>query len=459
MPGGFRFFTYVKGAKLILRNFRFNLLIRLLLLMGLCLLLAFLVMQTNFVVVPLLVGGSLIAAVIELLYYLERSNRDLRGFLASIQHDDFSTTFTTQRRGKSFDRLYGELNRITEQFQRIRAQKEAQYQYLQTIVAHVEVGLLAYSQRSGEVLLMNQTLQRMLRRPYLQHVNGLRHLGEPFARTLTELPTGERALIKLRRGSDLLQLAVRATEFKLEGEPYRLISCQNIRGELEARDLEAWQQLIRILTHEIMNSVTPVVSLSGTLREMFDDESALDDPENLLDARAGLSAIEARGRGLIRFTEAYRDLTRLPEPQFEAVVVDDLLGRIHTLYRQQLLAQGIELRIEAEELPPIQADPQLIEQVLINLIKNAAEALTSTPQPRVCLRAYAADGRSYLQVQDNGPGIPEEVLERIFVPFFTTKTNGSGIGLSLSRQIMQRHKGELSAFSEPEQGTTFTLAF
>jgi two-component system, NtrC family, nitrogen regulation sensor histidine kinase NtrY len=442
-----------------LRNFRLNLLIRLLLLMGLCLLLAFLVMQTGFVVVPFLVGVSLIAAVVELLHYLERSNRDLTGFLASIQHDDFSTTFTTRRRGKSFDRLYGELNRITEQFQRIRAEKEAQYQYLQTIVEHVEVGLLAYSQRNGEVLLMNQALQRVLRRPFVQHVNGLRHLGEPFAHTLTELPAGERALVKLRSGSDLLQLAVRATEFKLEGEPYRLISCQNIRGELEARDLEAWQQLIRILTHEIMNSVTPVVSLSGTLKEMFDDESALDDPENLLDAREGLTAIEVRGRGLIRFTEAYRDLTRLPEPQFEAVVVDDLLGRIHTLYRQQLLEQGIELRIEAEDLPPIQADPQLIEQVLINLIKNAAEALTDTPQPHICLRAYAAEGRSYLQVQDNGPGIPEEVLERIFVPFFTTKASGSGIGLSLSRQIMQRHKGTLSAFSEPEQGTTFTLAF
>lgn len=444
---------------LTLRNFRLNILLRLLLLMSLSLLLAFVVLRTGYVVVPVLVGAGLVAAVAELLHYLERTNRDLTSFLASVQHDDFSTTFTTTRRGRSFDRLYGQLNRITEQFQRIRAEKEAQYQYLQTIVAHVEVGLLAYEQQSGDVLLMNQTLQRMLRRPYVQHINGFRHLGEPFTRTLMELPAGERTLVKLRSSNDLLQLAVRATEFKLEGKPYRLLSLQNIRGELEARELEAWQQLIRILTHEIMNSVTPVVSLTGTLREMFEDEAALEDAEILADAREGLSAIQNRGLGLIRFTEAYRDLTRLPEPQFEAVLVDDLLGRLHTLYRQQLLEQGIALRIEAQDLPPIQADPQLIEQVLINLVKNAAEALVGQEAPQICLKAYAREGRTYLEVQDNGPGIPEDVLERIFVPFFTTKSGGSGIGLSLSRQVMQRHKGEISVFSESSQGTTFTLAF
>jgi nitrogen fixation/metabolism regulation signal transduction histidine kinase len=425
--------------------------------MSVSLLLAFLVLHTGFVVVTFLVGVSLLGIMIEMWHHLERTQRDLAAFLSAIQHDDFSTTFPTSRPTASRVNLYQELNRITAQFQRIRAEKEAQYQYLQTIVEHVEVGLLAYSQRTGEVLLMNQALQRMLRRPYVQHINGFRYLGEPFAGTLTDLAAGERALIKLRRGNDLLQLSVRAAEFKLNHEPFRLLSCQNIRSELEARDLEAWQQLIRILTHEIMNSVTPVVSLTGTLKGLFEDEQALDDPETLLDARAGLSAIQNRSLGLIRFTEAYQDLMHIPEPQLEAVLVDDLLGRVHTLYRQQLRQQGIALRVEADEMPPIQADPQLIEQVLINLLKNAAEALAGHPDPQICLRAFTADGRSYLQVHDNGPGIPESVMERLFVPFFTTKQGGSGIGLSLSRQIMQRHRGEISVFSTPEEGTTFTL--
>jgi len=442
------------------KNYRLNLLLRSLLITALALLFAFLILGTDYVVITLLSGLSIAGALLELVNYLERTNRDLAGFLASIEHGDFSTTFTASRRGQSFDRLYQELNRITDQFQHIRAEKEMQYQYLQTVVEHVEVGLLCFSQRSGEVLLMNQALQRMLRRPYVQHINGFRYLGPSFTEVLETLEPGERELVKLRSNNELMQLSVQATEFKLKEEPYQLISFQNIRGELEARDLEAWQQLIRILTHEIMNSVTPVVSLTGTLQEVFADENALDDPDILTDARDGLSAIQNRGQGLIRFTEAYRDLTRMPEPQFEEVPIQPLFERLGTLFKQELHQQGVSLAVEvAPDLPPVQADPQLIEQVLINLIKNALEALAGTEQPRLQLRAYREGGRTLLHVWDSGPGIPDEVAERIFVPFYTTKEGGSGIGLSLSRQIMQMHKGSLSVYASAETGTTFTLEF
>ncbi|MEM9987565.1 MAG: HAMP domain-containing sensor histidine kinase, partial [Bacteroidota bacterium] len=311
---------------------------------------------------------------------------------------------------------------------------------------------------SGEVLLMNKALQRMLRRPYVQHINGFRYLGDTFSGVLGRIQPGERELVKLRMESELLQLAVRATEFKLQQDPYLLVSFQNIRGELEARDLEAWQQLIRILTHEIMNSVTPVVSLTGTLQEMFEDEEALEDPELLTDAREGLSAIKNRGLGLIRFTEAYRDLTRLPEPEIEEVSAKELVHRVLTLFRPKFNQAGVEYQVqESSQELRLQVDPQLIEQVLINLIKNAIEALEGVIDPRITI-SYGKEGsRAMLAIQDNGPGIPEEVLERIFVPFYTTKSSGSGIGLSLSRQVMQKHKGSLSVNSSLGQGTTFIL--
>lgn len=335
-----------------------------------------------------------------------------------------------------------------------------QYQYLQTIVAHVEVGLLCYSQKTGEVLLMNKALERMLRRPYVQHINGFRYLGENFQHMLETLQPGHNELIKLRTGQELMQLAIQATEFKLQEEPFQLISFQDIRGELEARDLEAWQQLIRILPHEIMNSVTPVVSLTGTLQEMFEEDHALEDPEILTDAREGLKAIKNRGLGLIHFTEAYRDLTRLPEPEFEEVEVEALLQRVLTLFREELRRQKVELKLECEPaIRAIQADPGMVEQVLINLIKNAMEVLENRDDGQIRVQAREDGTRVQVLVEDNGAGIPESVMDRIFVPFYTTKEKGSGIGLSLSRQIMQLHKGSLSVFSESGQGTTFVMTF
>jgi len=441
------------------KNFRFNLVIRTLILLGLCVFCAFLIIKTSFIVVTLLSGLAIIGVVFELLNYVERSNRDLSGFLTSIKHDDYSTTFTTSKRGRSFDEMYTELNRITNQFQQIRAEKEAQYQYLQNIVAHVEVGLLCYGIESGEVRLMNKTLQRMLRRPYVQHINGFRYLGDVFAQTLQDMQHGQQELVRLRVGNELLQLAMRATEFKLEGSPYRLISFQNIRGELEARDLEAWQQLIRILTHEIMNSVTPVVSLTSTLQEMFETDDPLEDPDLLTDTRDGLNAIRNRGLGLMRFTEAYRDLTRVPEPELELVYVDKLMGRMQTLFSTDAQNQGVEIEVDIASLKPIMADPQLIEQVLVNLLKNALEALSDQEGGRIRLTAFFESPKTYIVVEDNGPGIPDAILDRIFVPFYTTKDTGSGIGLSLSRQIMQMHKGSLSVQSAPGEGTAFYLGF
>ena len=297
------------------KNFRINLIIRTLILVGSAFGLAYMVLNTQYYVVTFLTTITITGIVIDFIRYMDKTNRDLTSFLLAIQHDDFSTTFSNTKKGETFGKLYGELNEITRQFQRIRAEKEAQFQYLQTIVEHVDVGLLCLKE-NGEVLLMNETLQRFLHKPYVQHLNSLTKTNSTFVDTVNEMKAGSKELIKIQIENDQLNLAIRAAEFKIEDKPHKLISVQNIRGELEAQEEEAWQKLIRILTHEIMNSVTPVVSLSETIRDMLRDEEALEQQETLEDAREGLQAIEKRSKGLLHFTENYRDLMRIPEPRF-----------------------------------------------------------------------------------------------------------------------------------------------
>lgn len=406
-------------------------------------------------VVTFLTGLAVIGLVVEMIHYIDRTNRDIASFLLSMRHDDFSTSFNSTRMGRSFRELYGSFNEITEVFQRIRAEKETNFQYLQTVVKHVNVGLLCFEE-NGEVQLMNRTLQQLLNKPYLTHIHALEKIAPELLEGVRTLQPGERELVKVTLQGEVHQLAMRAVEFKLQDTPYKLISMQDIQGELEVNELEAWQKLIRILTHEIMNSVSPIVSLTATIQDMLEDDVA--DSESITDMRDAVGAINKRSQGLLHFTEAYRDLTRVPAPQLQAISVTKLLESLEVLFRSQLEEKGVKmtLQLPAKDFS-FQADLELLEQVLINLIKNALDALQGLPLATVSLAAQMNEqGKTQFTVSDNGPGISPELLEQIFVPFFTTKGTGSGIGLSLSRQIMRRHRGSLSVQSVPGR-TTFTV--
>ena len=280
--------------------------------------------------------------------------------------------------------------------------------------------------------------------------------------TLKQISAGDKALVKVQDQGEWLHLSVYATEFVLRGIHFTLVSIQNIQSELEEKEMEAWQNLIRVLTHEIMNSVTPISSLAATVAELLDDmpEPAGQD-HSLEDIRAAVKTIERRSEGLIHFVDAYRRLTKLPKPDFQIFPVADLFDQIHNLMAPQMESEEVEFetRIEPESLE-LTADPKLIEQVLINLIINAVHALKEKRPRRILLISRMdARGRVIIQVADNGHGILPEVQERIFIPFFTTKPSGSGIGLSLSRQIMRLHRGLISVSSEPGKNTVFTLRF
>ncbi len=446
------------------KSFRLNCAIRLLLISASLCLLFYLLYHTNLLATPAILGILIIAQIIALFHYIERTSRDLTRFLQSIKYSDFAQSFTSTARGSAFGDLGDAFNEVIKEFQRARAEKEEHYRYLQTVVQHIGVGLIVYRE-DGVVELINGAAKRLLGVPQLISLNHLRKLSPELADKLEDIEAGQRAQVKLERGENSLQLSIYATKFRMRQQRYTLVSLQDIQPELEEKEMEAWQNLIRVLTHEIMNSITPIASLASTtntlLADKYGETDLAEKDETLADVSDAIKTIERRSRNLMSFVDDYRKLTRIPKPNFEILPVRDLLNRTLHLMKDQFEQKAISSRAQIDpETLEITADPTLIEQVLINLCKNAVEALEGSANPVIELTAKT-DGRGnpVIQVSDNGPGLKPEVIERIFIPFFTTKKEGSGIGLSLSRQIMRLHGGTLSVVSRPGEETIFTMRF
>jgi len=346
-------------------------------------------------------------------------------------------------------------------FQKARAEKEEQALYLRTIVQHVAIGLLVFDEKDGRVDLINNAAKRLLGVTQLKNVRSLEAVSPDLVRRLLDLKPRERALVRIERPDEQLQLALQASEFKLRARKFMLVSIQDIRSELEEKEIDAWQKLIRILTHEIMNSMTPISSLAATAQDLIARSEPRSDPESWNDIELALRTIAKRSQGLLHFVDGFRNLTRIPKPKFIFFPARDLFSRVTQLLQLPLAESGakFESSLRPENLELL-ADPDLLEQVLINLLLNAADAVRGRENARVELSAYIDErGRPVIQVRDNGVGISQENLDKVFVPFFSTKEGGSGIGLSLSRQVMQLHNGTISVSSKPGVESVFTLRF
>jgi len=429
--------------------------------------LTYLVGWTQLYEVAVLVGLAIIYQVVNLVHYVEKITRDLTRFLESVRYADFSQGFTSESRGPLFNRLRDAFEEVTGEFRRIRAEKEEQVRYLENVVQHLGIALISYRE-DGTVELMNTAARRLLRTGPIRNVEALERVSEPLVRALGTLDSGEQSMVRVAEEDRTLQLAVHVSRFRLRNEAHALASIQDLRNELEEKEMEAWQQLTRVLTHEIMNSVAPISSLASTAHRLLSEAPASSNgapPQELSeiteDAREAVQTIERRSKGLISFVDSYRSFTKIPNPSFKVLEVQELFDDVRRLLRVQIEEHDLDLRIHVtpDDLQ-VTADPELIEQVLINLVLNAIQAVEDRPAARIELRARIdRRSRPVLQVADNGPGIPPDVQEKIFIPFFTTKDDGSGIGLSLSRQIMRLHGGALTVRSDPDEETVFTLRF
>ncbi len=449
------------------RNFRLNILIRVIILFCLMLVLSKgMTMSESWVLTNVILIMLILGLGWEFIAYVERVQVDISNFLAAIKYRDFSLSYSEAIKGKASIQMYQSFNQILYSFRELKIEKEIHYQYLQNIIQHISVALLCYRDE-GEVVIMNQAAHDLIGRPYLGNISFLKKYNEKLYEEILPMKSGDQSLLKLVLNGSMVQLSIRASTFKLKEHTYKLISLQDIKSELEEQELESWQKLIRVLTHEIMNSVTPIVSLAASINDSLTDvegnrvplaQLPEDTGEDLL---VGVNAIENRSKGLLRFIHAYRNLTRVATPQFEKLDIGQLFDRLMNLFRPECERQGISYNIDIQgESLYVMADPDLIEQVMINLIKNAMEAVKDSDNKEIHLRANKDDNHNiYIQVEDNGWGIDPELQDKIFIPFFTTKRNGSGIGLSLSRQILRLHKGNITFHTIPGEGTVFTLTF
>ncbi len=412
----------------------------------------------NFVLVVFLLVPVVIQTV-SLYRYVENTNRKLIRFLESVRYSDFAVGFTADNKlGESFKELNKNFNEVLEAFRQARAEKEENLQYLHTVVQHVSVGLIAFDP-NGKVELINNAACRFLGVYRLRHLSELQKLHPDLLTLVQKLQSSGNVLYQ---ASNDQQLAVYATVIRLRGKSVKLVSLQNIQSELQQKELEAWQNLTRVLRHEIMNSITPIASLIATMHDIVEHDLVIteENDEAIGDIKEALKTIETRSISLVNFVDAYRNFTSIPKPKPSTVEVKSLIGMVRQLMQPKLRAEGIhfECVVEPDHLS-VFADSELIEMVLINLVKNAMEAIAEQEHPHIWVRSFAEAERVVIEVKDNGAGIIPEALEKIFIPFYTTKSTGSGIGLSLSRQIMQLHGGSLRAVSEVNQGTTFVLRF
>lgn len=452
---------------MLIKTFKCKIIFRIIFLTATILLFAFLVFRMNFIFVTATIALLALIQVFSLIYFAEKTNRDLSRFILSIKYDDTSQAFTSEGLGTSFTELKRAFSEVMRKLQETRSEKEIHSRYLATILQHIGTGLIVFKP-DGAVGLINNAARKILKVSVLNNINSLGSKYPKLAETLLNLKHNEKKHVALQMDDDTGYLSIYSHPFVMRDEKNILVSIQNIQEELEAKEMEAWQNLIRVLTHEIMNSITPISSMSSSLLDILvpnDKEGSIPakdiTPDEMEDIVGALQTIHQRSQGLMNFVGNYRNMTLIPEPKFQIISISAFFLRLERLMNDKINDNGIAFNwsVEPESLE-LSADPDLMEQVMINLLLNAIQAVAGKENPRIVLKAFLGhDGTILITVEDNGMGIVEEALNKIFIPFFTTKDRGSGIGLSLSRRIVRLHKGTIKVKSVVDKGSVFTLRF
>ena len=388
-------------------------------------------------------------------------------FFNSVRNEDSVLTYSNDTEGKIFNSLHSSLNELNNRIGEMRRENARQSIFLNNLVEQVGVGLISYT-RDGNVEIFNNAAKRLLQINQLSNIGDIGINYPELIKCIGDLQPDNHQVIKVVTERSVLFLSLKLSIFKTEKETLNLLSIQNIRVELEQNELDSWQKLIRVLTHEISNSISPITSLANTTKKYFvrKDTGLVIKTDELDDALLhkavdSLDTIETTGRGLIDFVGKYRSLTALPRPEFERFQIRNLFDKLQTLLLEEAHTNAIVLEFKiAPNTLMLTADFSLLEKVLINLIKNAFQGVGKSKDGKIQVSAFKnIENRIIITVKDNGKGIPANIIDDIFIPFYTTKTSGSGIGLSLSRQIMRLHSGTITVSSIPDKETVFSLVF
>ena len=413
----------------------------------------------------LIIVGAILAIVIfyNLYKFITRRFLAMDDFFESVKYNDFSRRFVSKGAPEDLSRLHEGFNLINDKIREINSNKEAQYLYLQKILEMVDVGIISYNQKTGDVLWANEAIKKTLSIPSFKNIKFLKSRKPELFETIFEMSHLTGSSISIKVNGEKLKVLVSETVFYENEHSFKIILLQNIDETLNQNESEAWKKLLSVMTHEIMNSIAPISSLADTLQYQV-TENLKNPEENALDIsdlNEAIGSIKKRSEGLMKFAKTYRSLNKVTHINRNNVFVEDLFASIERLMRPSLASKNIDLYFELSNLQlQVKIDSYLIEQVLINLIVNARDALQHIENPEIYVTAKATtDGYTVIKVIDNGNGIPQEIQETIFVPFFTTKKNGSGIGLSLCKQIMMLHKGKIQIHSEENKGTAISLLF
>ena len=393
----------------------------------------------------------------------KKAQEEVEQFVESVHYRDFSRYFDVKHAPLELQPLRKGFNEINSTFKVISKEKETQYQYLQKILELVDTGILSYEYDTGEIGWMNESFKKMMGIPYLKTIHSLEKRDAVLYKEVLSLRPGENKVADITHDRNTFKVLLNATAFQTSGRIYKLVAFQNVSEALDETESKAWQKLLSVMTHEIMNSVAPISSLAETLKNRLQLSVAgiNERPDGLDDLELGIDTIKRRSEGLLKFAETYRNLNKITTPNFKKLYVRDLFENLHQLMQPTLLQKRIELEIFLKDPElTVEADPNLVEQVLINLLVNAMEAVKDKSDARIVLSAFASMGnRVVLKVADNGAGMSPEIVDKIFIPFFSTKKSGSGIGLSLCKQIMMLHRGNIQVQSVEGDGSAFMLQF
>ncbi|MDQ2752579.1 MAG: HAMP domain-containing histidine kinase [Bacteroidota bacterium] len=444
------------------KKYEFSILLRVLLLFAALCGESYFVLNKQYVYALILLPVVVIQ-VINFYLYHKRAQREVEEFIEAIHYRDFSRHFNVKLAPAGLQPLRNGFNEINSAFKQISREKETQYQYLQKLLELVNTGILSYDVEGGKVIWMNEALKSLLGIPYLRTIESLNRKESALYAQIINLKPGETLITEAHPDKLALKILLSATAFETEGHTYKLIAFQNINEALDETENNAWQKLLRVLTHEIMNSVAPISSLAVTLNDrlrlalpqLTNNDGSIDD------LQTGIDTIRRRSENLLKFVDTYRNLNRIQTLTLTTAYVRDVFENLYQLMEPTLDAKHIELDVILKDTSlQLEADINLVEQVLINLLINAIDAVKEKRVPVIALTGILnSNNRVVIKISDNGKGMDKEVMDKIFIPFFTTKKTGSGIGLSFCKQIMQLHKGSVAVQSTVGEGTTFTLQF